>query len=66
MVYLTNTHEMLKLILEKIDKIEAVLSEHQKQPLTLNEASEFLKISKSYLYKMTCQNKLPYYQPNGK
>lgn len=57
---------MLKIILEKLEKIESILNEQQKQPLTLNEASEFLNVSKSYLYKMTCQNKLPYYQPNGK
>lgn len=66
MVYLTNTQDMLKQILEKLDNIESILSKQQKQPLTLDEAFKYLGFTKSYLYKMTCTNQIPYYQPNGK
>ena len=33
--------------------------------LSLNEAAEFLKISKSSIYKKTSQKQIPYYKPPG-
>ena len=66
MVYIINNDKMTKQILEKLEKIEAILKEQTRQPMTLEEASKFLNFSKSTLYKMTCQNRLPYYRPNGK
>ena len=35
-------------------------------PIPFNEASKLLDISKSYLYKLTHQNKITYFKPNGK
>lgn len=37
-----------------------------KQVLTLEEASLFMGISKSSLYKMTHKHELPFFRPNGK
>lgn len=34
--------------------------------LTLKEVSELTGLSKSTLYKITHQNKIPFYKPNGK
>lgn len=34
--------------------------------LNLKEACDFLKISKSCLYKLTSMNKIKYYKPGGK
>ena len=37
-----------------------------KEVLTSDEAARYLGISKSYLYKMTMQQKIPHYKPMGK
>lgn len=37
-----------------------------KEVLTLKEASEFLGVSKSQLYKLTRTAAIPHYKPNGK
>jgi len=37
-----------------------------KSILSFNEASEFLNLSKSYLYKLTSSGQIPHYKPQGK
>ncbi len=37
-----------------------------KNVLSLDEASKFLHLSKSYLYKLTSGNLIPHYKPQGK
>lgn len=37
-----------------------------KEVLTLEEASEFLGLSKSQIYKLTGSASIPHYKPNGK
>lgn len=37
-----------------------------KEVLNLEEAASFLGIAKSTLYKMTHENRIPYYKPSGK
>ena len=37
-----------------------------KEVLNLEEATSFLGIAKSTLYKMTHENRIPYYKPAGK
>lgn len=37
-----------------------------KEVLTSDEAARYLGISKSYLYKLTMQQKIPHYKPMGK
>lgn len=39
---------------------------HKTKPLNTTEACEYLGLSKSYLFKLTSQNKLPFFKPNGK
>ena len=37
-----------------------------KSILSFDEASEFLNLSKSYLYKLTSSGQIPHYKPQGK
>ena len=37
-----------------------------KEILTIEEAAEFLSMSKSYLYKQTSAQRIPHYKPTGK
>jgi len=46
--------------------LEEEQSEKGKEILSLNEAVKFLKLSKSFLYKMTSQKIIPHYIPGGK
>lgn len=39
---------------------------HSKNVLSFEEASHFLNLSKSYLYKLTSGNLIPHYKPQGK
>lgn len=38
----------------------------QKEMLTLNELAIYTGFSKSHIYKLTHQNKIPHYKPTGK
>lgn len=49
----------------RIESLENILHD-AKQVLTLEEASIYMGISKSSLYKMTHKHELPFYRPNGK
>ncbi len=49
-------------ILEKLNS----LIELDEKPLTTKEACEYLNISLSYLYKLTHENRIPFFKPNGK
>ena len=56
-------------IIQKSNEIEVLLKiQHTffKEFLTLNEASEYLDLSKSALYKMTSKKEIPFYNPGGK
>lgn len=39
---------------------------NNQRPLNIDEAAEFLGLSKSHLYKLTSSGKLPHYKPGGK
>lgn len=55
--------------LEKLTSIEQLLSKQnllQKEVMTLSEACEYLNVSPSYLYKLTCTDQIPHYIPTGK
>ena len=58
-----------KLILSKLDNIEAML-QHQnintKEVLSFSEASVLLDVSHSHLYKLTSTKQIPHYCPQGK
>ncbi len=49
----------------RIEVLENTLSA-SKEVMTLEEASIFMGISKSSLYKMTHKHELPFFRPNGK
>lgn len=50
---------------ERVDRLENLCFE-AKEVLNLEEASAFLGIARSTLYKMTHLNRLPYFKPAGK
>ena len=51
---------------DKLTAIESLLVATQPKPLTLKEAAEFLDFSRSYLYRLTSQGRVPCYKPEGK
>ncbi len=42
------------------------MKENDEEILSLNEAAEFLKLSKSFMYKMTSQKLIVHFIPGGK
>lgn len=54
------------LILKELKEIKIQLLKNSMSPLNLTEAAKFLNITKSSLYKLTSNNKIPFYKPNGK
>lgn len=50
----------------RLSNIENLLSSQKDEILTTEQAADFLNFSKSYLYKLTYQNRLPVYRPGGK
>ena len=50
---------------ERLDRIEKLLA-FNKKVLTFDEACEYTGISRSYLYKLTSSNIIPFSKPNGK
>jgi len=50
----------------QLKRIEEILTFQNAEPINFVEACKHLSISKSYLYKLTCKNQIPYYKPNGK
>lgn len=57
-----NIHKKLEEIKSKIE--EQILN--TKEFLDLHEASKYMKLSKSALYKLTSSGKITFYQPGGK
>lgn len=50
----------------EVDRIIAAHQVEEKEILNMEEAAEFLGLSRSYLYKVTHAQLIPYYQPLGK
>ncbi len=50
----------------QLNRIEQILTEQADKPMSFTEACSYLNTSKSYLYKLTSKNVIPYYKPNGK
>ena len=56
-----------KNVFDKLTAIETLLlATQQSRPLNLKEAAEFLDFSRSYLYRLTSQGRVPCYKPEGK
>ncbi|CDN31766.1 putative excisionase [Mucinivorans hirudinis] len=50
---------------QRLDTIERLLR-GQKSVLTFEEGCEFTGLSKTYMYKLTHRNKIPFFKPHGK
>lgn len=60
-----NFKDMSINIEEKLVSIEKLLL-GQKNVLTFDEGCEFTGLSKTYMYKLTHQNRIPFFKPHGK
>lgn len=59
----------MEFIQKELKEIKGLLKKQcfqQKEILTIKEASEYLGLSTSRLYKMTSNKEIPYYKPGGK
>lgn len=56
---------MEKSIELRVSELENLVLQ-SKNVLSFEEASRFLNLSKSYLYKLTSGNLIPHYKPQGK
>lgn len=56
---------MDKTLEKRVEELEQMLF-LTKNVLSFDEASKFLNLSKSYLYKLTSGNLIPHYKPQGK
>ena len=54
-----------KSIEQRIEDLEALVYA-TKNVLSFDEASKYLNLSKSYLYKLTSAQQIPHYKPQGK
>ena len=61
-----NNKSMAEELKQVADLITANIINTQKEVLTSDEAARYLGISKSYLYKLTMKQQIPYYKPMGK
>jgi excisionase family DNA binding protein len=55
-----------KTSLQKLDEKISALLEQGSKPLSLKEACVYLNVTKSHLYKLTYQNLITHFKPNGK
>ncbi|KAA6341744.1 hypothetical protein EZS27_010468 [termite gut metagenome] len=56
------TNELME---KRLEKIENLLLGH-KDVFTFEECCRYTGISKTYMYKLTCTNKVPHFKPHGK
>jgi excisionase family DNA binding protein len=59
----------MEFIQNELKEIKELLKKQtiqQKERLTLEEATEYLQLSRSCLYKMTSKREIPVYSPGGK
>lgn len=56
-------------ITSRLERLEALIKEQKassEKPLTFQEAAEYLGLSRSYLYKLTCSGQIAHFKPSGK
>lgn len=53
-----------------VNKIAEIVAKNilytTKEVLTMEEVAQYMGVSKSYLYKLTMKQEIPYYKPTGK
>ena len=50
----------------RLNNIERYTILAAKNVLTIDDVALLTGLSKSYLYRLTCERKIPFYKPNGK
>ena len=60
------TNETIEKLEAKLDLILNRTTIAAKSMLTIDDVAFLTGLSKSYLYRLTCEHKIPYYKPNGK
>jgi len=60
-----NKEQYLKLY-KKLRRIERLLVKTDQTPLPITKAVRYTGLSKSHIYKLTHQNAIPFYKPEGK
>jgi excisionase family DNA binding protein len=61
--------EIQSVVLDKLEQLEKLITTSnllQKPVLNFQEASQYLEISPSHLYKLTSKRAVPHFCPNGK
>lgn len=58
--------EHMNTILERLNAIERIFILSSKRVLCLEDVAVLTGLSKSYIYKLTADKKIPHYKPNGK
>lgn len=53
-------------IIERLERIEKLLTQEAVRPMSLREAAAYTGISVSYMYKLTSESQIPHYKPRGK
>lgn len=56
-------------LIKRLDKLERLIesqSIYHKEILTFREGCRYCNFKASHMYKLTSQNKIPFYKPNGK
>lgn len=54
------------LILERLERIEAILSKTAKTIFTVDDLIDYTGFKRSYIYKLVHLNEIPYSKPQGK
>ena len=54
------------IILERLERIEAILSKNTKSFLTVDDLIDYTGFKRSYIYKLVHLNEIPYSKPQGK
>jgi len=50
----------------QLNRIEETLISQNAEIMDFEKTCDYLNISKSFLYKLTSKNRIPFYKPNGK
>ncbi len=56
----------METIVEQLNRIERNTLLASKNVLTFDDVALLTGLSKSHLYKLTCNRQIPHYKPNGK
>jgi excisionase family DNA binding protein len=58
---------ILKYLIEILEKLQNLESNNDDRPQSIDQASKYINVSKSYMYQLVSQKKISYFKPsNGK